>query len=102
MQANGAEMMRLGLSMAIEAGLMVCAPIHDALLLEAPLDEIDVQAQQLAQIMGDASELVLGPGKRCRSDIKIVRYSDRFEDERGAVMFRKVMTLLETAERGRP
>ena len=102
MQANGAEMMRLGVSMAIEAGLRVCAPIHDALLLEAAIDEIDVKAEQLAQIMGDASELVLGSGKRCRSDTKIVRYPDRFEDERGGVMFKKVMALLEAAERGLP
>jgi DNA polymerase-1 len=102
MQANGAEMMRLGVSMAIEAGLMVCAPIHDALLLEAAIDEIDAKAEQLAKIMGDASELVLGPGKRCRSDIKIVRYPDRFEDERGVVMFENVMALLEAAERGLP
>jgi DNA polymerase I len=49
---------------------------------------------------GDASELVLGPGKRCRSDIKIVRYPDRFEDEaRGSVMFSRVIKLLEAAER---
>jgi DNA polymerase I len=99
MQANGAEMMRLGVSMAVEAGLMVCAPVHDALLLEASVEEIDAQAEHLAQIMGDASELVLGPGKRCRSDIKVVRYPDRFEDERGVVMFQKVMALLEAAER---
>ena len=100
MQANGAEMMRLGLSMGIEAGLKVCAPIHDALLLEAPIDEIDAQSVKLAEIMGDASELVLGPGKRCRSDIKIVRYPDRYEDERGVVMFQKVMALLEAIEGG--
>ena len=100
MQANGAEMMRLGLSMGIEAGLKVCAPIHDALLLEAPIDEIDAQSVKLAEIMGDASELVLGPGKRCRSDIKIVRYPDRYEDERGVVTFQKVMALLEAIEGG--
>ena len=99
MQSHGAEMMRLGLSMAVEAGLMICAPIHDALLLEAPIDEIEAQAAQLAQIMGDASELVLGPGKRCRSDIKIIRHPDRFqEEERGKVMFEKVVSLLEAAE----
>ena len=34
MQANGAEMMRLAAAMAVEAGLMICAPVHDALLLE--------------------------------------------------------------------
>ena len=98
MQANGAEMMRLGVCMAVEAGLTICAPIHDALLLEAPAAEIAEQAQRLAEIMGDASELVLGPEKRCRSDIKIVRYPDRYQDERGAVMFEKVMALLADIE----
>ena len=99
MQSHDTEMMRLGLSMAIEAGLMLCAPIHDALLLKAPINEIEAQANQLARIMGDASELVLGPGKRCRSDIKIIRYPDRFqEEERGKVMFEKVVSLLEAAE----
>ena len=102
MQANGAEMMRLGLTMAVEAGLQVCAPVHDALLLEAPDDEIAQQAARLAEIMGDASELVLGPGRRCRCDgIKekdIVRWPNRYSDKRGAVMFRRVMELLEETE----
>lgn len=99
MQSHGAEMMRLGVCMAVEEGLMICAPIHDALLLEAPIDQIDELSERLAEIMGDASELVLGDGKRCRSDIKIIRHPDRFEeDERGKVMFAKVMRLLEEAE----
>ena len=99
MQSHGAEMIRLGLSMAVEAGYMICAPIHDALLLEAPIDEIEEQAQAVAEIMAQASEIVLGPGKLCRSDIKIVRYPDRFEDEaRGSVMFARVMALLEAAK----
>jgi hypothetical protein len=102
MQSHGAEMMRLGLSMAIEGGLIICAPIHDALLVEAPIDEIDEQAGWLASIMGDASEIVLGSGKRCRSDIKTIRYPDRFEDrKRGAAMFNHVMKLLERVEADR-
>jgi hypothetical protein len=99
MQSHGAEMMRLGLSMAVEAGFMICAPIHDALLLEAPIEEIAEQARAVAEIMAQASEIVLGPGKRCRSDIKIIRHPDRFEDEaRGSVMFSRVMRLLEEAQ----
>ena len=102
MQSHGAEMMRLGLSMAVEAGFMICAPIHDALMLEAPIDQIEEQAQAVAEIMAQASEIVLGPGKRCRSDIKIVRYPDRFEDEaRGSVMFARVMALLKAAQNDR-
>ena len=99
MQSHGAEMMRLAVAMAVEEGLMICAPIHDALLLEAPIDEIEAQAARLAEIMAEASELVLGGGKRCRSDVKTIRYPDRFEDEkRGTKMFSHIMKLLQIAE----
>ena len=99
MQAHGAEMMRLAVSMAIEEGLMICAPVHDALLLEAPLEEIEAQAERLGVIMGDASEIVLGAGKRCRSDIKIVRSPDRYVDDKDdGVFFAKVRKLLAEAE----
>ena len=78
---------------------MICAPVHDALLLEAPLGEIEAQADRLAMIMGDASEIVLGAGKRCRSDIKIVRSPDRYVDDKDdGVFFAKVMKLLAEAE----
>ena len=36
MQANGAEMLRLACIYATEPGLRVCAPVHDAILIEAP------------------------------------------------------------------
>lgn len=101
MQAHGAEMMRLAVSTAVHAGLKICAPVHDALLLEAPAEEIEMQAARLAQIMGDASETVLGSGKRCRSDIKIVRYPDRYVDDKDdGTFFDKVMRLLEQVEDG--
>jgi DNA polymerase I len=99
MQAHGAEMMRLAVSMATEEGLIICAPVHDALLLEAPVDEIEVQASRLVQIMGDASELVLGPGKRCRSDIKITKSPDRYVDDKDdGTFFARVLQLLQEAE----
>ena len=41
MQANGAEMLRIACILLTEAGIRVCAPVHDALLIEAPLDELD-------------------------------------------------------------
>ena len=99
MQSNGAEMMRLAVSMAVEDGLMICAPVHDAFLLEAPIDEIEEHSARLAAIMVRASEIVLGNGRRCRVDQKIVRYPDRYMDDRGAVMFETVMRLLEEVER---
>lgn len=60
MQANGAEMMRLAACMATEAGLRICAPIHDALLLEAPLERLDEDVSHLRSLMVKASEMVMG------------------------------------------
>ncbi len=79
MQANGAEMMRLAACMATEAGLAVCAPVHDAFLLEAPLDQLEAAATQLREIMVEASRLVLRvPGLECRVDVDYVRWPDRY------------------------
>ena len=38
MQANGAEMLRLACCLATERGVEVCAPVHDALLIEGDAD----------------------------------------------------------------
>ena len=94
MQANGAEMMRLACSLAIGQGIKVCAPVHDALLIEAPVEEIDTAVSTLKGCMAQASEWVLGQGKVCRTDAEIVRYPDRYEDEGGGEMWRIVMQLL--------
>lgn len=94
MQSNGAEMMRLACCEATEAGLMICAPIHDALLLEASVEDIDSHIQQLTTIMQHASELVLGEGRICEVDVDKVVYPDRYSDERGEVMWDRVMAIL--------
>ena len=45
------------------------------------------------------TQIVLGEGKRCRSDIKIVRSPDRYVDDKDdGVFFAKVMGLLAEAE----
>src|SRR5262249_43610300 len=41
MQANGAEMLRLACCLAAEASVEVCAPVHDAVLICAPVDRLD-------------------------------------------------------------
>jgi DNA polymerase-1 len=94
MQSNGAEMMRLASCEATEAGLNICAPIHDALLLEARADEIDAQIDQLSIIMQRASEFVLGDGRICGVDVEKVVYPDRYSDARGTVMWNRVMDIL--------
>ena len=43
MQAAGAEMMRIAAIAATEAGIEVCAPVHDAFLIAAPLERLDAR-----------------------------------------------------------
>ena len=93
MQANGAEMLRIASILLTEAGIRVCAPVHDALLIEAPLDELDQAIVTTKSLMQEASRIVLD-GFELGSDVKEVRYPDRYMDKRGAVMWNKVMKLI--------
>ena len=59
MQANGADMLRIACCLATEAGVTVCAPIHDALLIEAPAGEIGAAIDITRRAMADASRAVV-------------------------------------------
>jgi hypothetical protein len=98
MQANGAEMLRLVCCLATEAGLAVAAPVHDALLLEAPAERLEADLAQLRACMAEASRLVLG-GFEIRTDAAVVRHPARYMDEGGAAMWDRVMGLLRDVER---
>ena len=93
MQANGAEMLRIASILLTEAGIRVCAPVHDALLIEAQLDGLDAAIATTKALMQEASRIVLD-GFELGSDVKEVRYPDRYMDKRGVVMWNKVMALL--------
>ena len=94
MQSNGAEMLRLACCYLIEADIKVCAPIHDAVLIEAPVREIDAAVKETQRLMRKASRVVLG-GFEIRTDAEIVRYPNRYIDERGVEMWQRVMALLD-------
>jgi len=93
MQANGAEMMRIAAIAATEAGIEVCAPVHDAFLIAPPLDRLEADIAAMRDIMAKAGRAVTG-GLDIRTDAEIVRWPDRYMDERGRVMWEKVVGLL--------
>ena len=97
MQGNGAEMLRLVCCMATEAGITVCAPVHDAILIEAPLEQLDQVIEQTKMIMAEASAIVLD-GFRLNSDADVIRYPDRYSDERGVKMWETVTGILNQFE----
>jgi DNA polymerase-1 len=97
MQAHGAEMLRLACCLATERGVEVCAPVHDALLIAAPIREIETAVAATREAMAEASRVVLN-GFEVRTDAKITRYPQRFSDPRGRRMWGVVTKLIEEAE----
>lgn len=90
MQANGSEMLRIACIGLTEAGIDVCAPVHDAVLIEAPLAEIDAAVDQTQNIMREASAVVLD-GFEVGIDAKIIRPPDRFLKPEDLPMWNRVM-----------
>jgi DNA polymerase I-like protein with 3'-5' exonuclease and polymerase domains len=93
MQANGAEMLRIACIFSTEAGIRTCAPVHDAILIEAPLSDLEETVITTQELMEKASIEVLS-GFSLRSDAKIVKYPERYMDERGEKMWNHVWGLL--------
>ncbi len=71
----------------------MCAPVHDAILIEAPLLELDETIARTQDLMARASENVLG-GFRLSADAKPIRYPERYMDGRGAAMWETVWELI--------
>jgi DNA polymerase-1 len=103
MQANGAEMLRLACCLGTERGIEIVAPVHDAVLICAPLDRLDADIVTMRAAMAEASHIVLD-GFEIRTDVNVVRYPDRYQDARGRVMWEKVMRLIDRrdAQEGSP
>ena len=107
MQANGAEMLRLACCLATECGIEVCAPVHDAVLICAPLDSLERDIARMRAIMAEASRVILG-GFELRTDCPddvdehgepvpfphIIRHPRRYMDKRGTVMWERVIGLV--------
>jgi DNA polymerase I len=86
MQGCGADILRAACVLATENGIEVSAPVHDAVLITAPIGRIDDDVEATKAFMIEASRGVLN-GFEVGVDAKVVRYPDRYSDgERGAYM----------------
>jgi DNA polymerase I len=98
MQANATETLRLAACLATERGIEVCAPIHDAFLICAPIDRLDADIGVMRAVMAEASRVVLG-GVELSVDVSVTSWPSRHMDPRGAVMWERVCGLLSDEER---
>ena len=71
-QAHGAEILRLACCLGVEAGIEICAPVHDAVLICSPSERLVHDVERMRAFMAEASRIVLedsyfGPETRTRS-----------------------------------
>jgi len=92
-QANGAEMLRLACILVLNEGVNICAPIHDAILIEAPIDELDDKICIAQNAMKQASKIVLS-GFGLNTDVEKIKYPDRFSDRRGEETWNAILDIL--------
>ncbi|MGC2077987.1 MAG: DNA polymerase [Xanthobacteraceae bacterium] len=94
MQANGAEILRLACCLITENGIRLCAPIHDAVLIEAPLGILDEHIDRTKAHMIEAANIVLRGKLELRVDTTIVSYPDHYREKRGQAMWETVNEVL--------
>jgi hypothetical protein len=104
-QANCAEAMRYVAIRATEIGILVCCPIHDAFLIEAPIEDIYDAEATMCRIMGDVTEIVFGAGYRIEvhprpSDKpKIYTWPNCYLEKVGSELFNTLVTEVARIER---
>ena len=91
-QGNAAEMLRLACCLLVERGISLCAPVHDAVMVEGPADQIEDVVVKARAAMVEASRVVLR-GFEIGADVKIVSWPDRYLDDAGADFWNTVMRL---------
>ena len=95
MQAHAADCLRLAVCMAAERagrgpgglasrGLMLLAPVHDALLVEVAADEAEARVAEMEEIMAEASTKIIGDKLRLDGTVQIIRPGCRYQSEKGA------------------
>ena len=97
-QAAGADILRIACILATRHGIKVLAPVHDAVLVEAPIARIEADVALMREIMRRASRIVLNAdaagAHELRTDAKIIRYPNRYADKRGDAIWDQVLQLL--------
>lgn len=82
-QSNAAEMLRIASILISSKGIRICALVHDAIVIESPLNEIEVAIKTAQESMKQSSKLVLN-GFELKSDVTVTHYPNRVQPRKGS------------------
>jgi hypothetical protein len=104
-QTVGADTLRIACILGMRHGIRLLAPVHDAVLIEAPIGKIEADVVLMQEILRRASRIVLNRDRtgthELRTEAAIVRYPDRYSDPRGVAVWNRVIELLGQQRAGR-
>jgi hypothetical protein len=97
-QGTGADILRLANIFLHESGIRVCAPVHDAFLVECPEADLAEIVVETRRQMTRASKYVLG-GYELRVTTQVLNHPQRLIDpKRGKCMWDRVLNITERLE----
>jgi DNA polymerase-1 len=99
-QSTGSEILHVASILAERRGIEVVAPVHDAIMAQAPLGQADDVSAALDRVMRDASAVVLR-GYELPTDEQLIKPGQRYFDERGETMWNTVTKLVNKLEQER-
>jgi hypothetical protein len=82
MQSHGAEMLRHACCLGTENGIQINAPIHDAVLITAPVERLATDTARMQGYMEEASRVILG-GFTLRTQAHSFLYPEHYRDPKG-------------------
>jgi DNA polymerase family A len=97
-QSTAAEVLHVACILAEQRGIEVVAPVHDAIMTEVALEEIEGASVALDRVMRDAAAIVLR-GYELPTDVQPVRPGERFYEERGKEMWETITRLTAKLEK---
>jgi DNA polymerase-1 len=93
-QANASEILRVACCLVTEAGYETCCPVHDAILVNCKIEDIDRTLVEVKAMMTKASQIVLG-GFAIKVGHEVTKYPNHLTDKRGTKMWTAVMAELD-------
>jgi hypothetical protein len=82
MQGNGSEMLKLACCLGTEGGISICAPVHDAILMQAPIDHWEEDVARMRAYMAEASRIVLN-GFVLPTEQHVFPHPEHYSDPQG-------------------
>lgn len=95
MQANSAEMLRIACILIAKKGIKICAPVHDAILIESKEEDIERDVQIAQGCMKEASRIILS-GFELNSEAEIFKHPQRFLNASSEEFWHQVMAIKES------